>query len=113
MISYFCTEHRLFTQHTIYLLTNFNFKIYFPDIFHTLASGGRAIVFLHLVTLLSYFGGQLKAVCPFFLHLAQVRLDIQKGTDGCCFLDLSGQDVSECPVEYQYLHLRREVCFWD
>ena len=64
-----------------------------------LSSGGRAVVFLRLMTLLSYFGGQLKAMRPFFLHLAQVRLDIQKGTDGGCFLVLSGQDVSECPVE--------------
>ena len=64
-----------------------------------LSLGGRAVVFLHLMILLSYFGGKLKAMCPFFLHLAQVRLDIQKGTDGGCFLDLSGQDVSECPVE--------------
>ena len=65
----------------------------------SLSSEGRAFVFLCLMILLSYFGGHLKAVCPFFLHLAQVRLDIQKGTDGGRFLDLSGQDVSECPVE--------------
>ena len=64
-----------------------------------LSSGGRAVVFLRLIILLSYFGGQLKAMCPFFLYLAQVRLDIQRGTDGGCFLDLSGKDVSECPVE--------------
>ena len=64
-----------------------------------LSSGGRGAVFLRLMTLLSYFGGKVKAMCPFFLHLAQVRLDIQNGTDGGCLLDLSGQDVSECPVE--------------
>ena len=48
-------------------------------------------MFLRLMILLSYFGGQLKAMCPFFLHFAQVRFDIQKGTDGGLFLDLSGQ----------------------
>ena len=64
-----------------------------------LSSGGCGVVFLYLMTLLSYFGGQLKALCHFFLHLAQVILDIQNETDGGRFLDLSRQDISDCLVE--------------
>ena len=46
----------------------------------------------HSSNIIVYFGGQLKAIilCPFFLYLAHVNLDIQRGAEGGLFLDLFG-----------------------
>ena len=43
-----------------------------------------------LMTLHKYFGGQLKAKCPFFLQFKQVALEIHSHIEWGLFLPLSG-----------------------
>ena len=51
-----------------------------------------------LIVLHKYFGGQLKAKCPFFLYFKHVALDIHSGIEGGRFFSLSGKFESVCPV---------------
>ena len=69
--------------------------------FTLLALSLEPILFLPVlafITLHEYFGGQLKAKCPFFLHLKHVAFEIHSGIDGGLLLSLSGHFESRCPV---------------
>ena len=66
-----------------------------------------------LTTLLPYLRGQLKAKCPFFLHVAQVASDIHSGIEGgqflgnLCRIKFKSSKERSTPffVEFMMLHI--------